>query len=290
MKKRLFLHATIGLVYCFNFSTVSCNRKEIQNIQARRDKILQKMKRDVASIYNKMEMTKQKRQTIPDIPHQICIETKKIASKKIKSEDCQEAKRDWAIAIKNGYFYPQDKTLRAIFDCRGNKGGYWFEGAVRYNFWKGMNVEASGSYFKKEGKALCSNECTQVSMPTCAFVLKYFFDCANGCECSKFSDKASFFVGGGLRLFFYKEKNNFLFVKQCLKEKRVGGTINLGFSCTFCKKYFIDLFFDYNFKTLKDCYNVCCDNTYGIYCCPSSFCKLDLGGAVVGIGLGCSFK
>ena len=38
----------------------------------------------------------------------------------------------WMLALKQGYFIPQDKTLRSIFDGCGSKGGYFVEGAVRY--------------------------------------------------------------------------------------------------------------------------------------------------------------
>ncbi len=66
--------------------------------------------------------------------------------------------------------------------------------------------------------------------------------------------------------------------------------VNFGFEYDVSKGFFIDLFFDYNFKKLKPG----CNNAYrslnedgARY--PSYFCDIDLGGLVVGIGLGHKF-
>jgi len=198
----------------------------------------------------------------------------------------------WAITLKNGYFYPQDKTLRNIFCRCGNKGGYWVEGAIRYNMWKGLDIEASGSYFKKDGKAICSNDCTTVRIPTFGLGLKYFFNLGDLGDDSKFLDKLSFFLGTGMRIFFYKEENCSCFVKKCVKETKVGGMVNVGFEYNLPKNFFLDLFFDYNFKEFKPCCNDCCTNCCNSLdgtCCPSCFDCLKIGGLVVGIGLGYKF-
>ncbi|MFC1841802.1 hypothetical protein ACFLYA_01900 [Candidatus Dependentiae bacterium] len=214
-----------------------------------------------------------------------------------------DADYDWAITIKNGYFYPRDKTLRKIFNRCGRKGGYWFEGAARYNIWKKMDIEASCSYFGKEGKALCGTECTKVKIPTLGLGLKYFFNCGDCCncccDCPDFLDKLSFFIGGGLRIFFYREHNASCFVKQCFKKTTAGGMVNIGCECDIRKGFFIQVFFDYNFKKLwAYCDNLCCNDSccndfccqgYPKTCCPSYFCNVDLGGSVVGIGLGYKF-
>jgi hypothetical protein len=76
---------------------------------------------------------------------------KQVGDKHRHHDRLGDADYDWAITIKNAYFYPQDCTLRQIFCQCGNKGGYWFEGAVRYNIWKRLDIEASGSYFGKGG-------------------------------------------------------------------------------------------------------------------------------------------
>ncbi|MFC1841621.1 hypothetical protein ACFLYA_00955 [Candidatus Dependentiae bacterium] len=205
----------------------------------------------------------------------------------------EEAGYDWAITIKNGYFHPRDKVLRCIFDRCGKKGGYWFEGAVRRNVWKRLDVEASGSYFRKEGKALCGTECTRVSIPTFGLGLKYFFSRR---DCSCCIDKFSFFVGTGLRVFFYKEKNGSPFVNPCFKKTTAGGMVNVGFEYDVREHFLINLFFDYNFKKLKPCDKNCCNQNCDPYrtgiltsCCPSYFCNVDLGGFVFGIGLGGKF-
>ena len=204
--------------------------------------------------------------------------------------NCEKKDRDWAITFKNGFFYPQDKTFRCIFDRCGSKGGYWPELALRYNCWKGMNVEASGSYFSREGRMLGGNECTKVKLPTLGLGLKYFMRDMDYCGCD-WRDRWSFFLGAGLRLFFYREENASPFILSCIKKTTVGGMVNAGFTVKACKRFFVDLFVDYNFKKLcLDCDDVCVqtDNITG--CCkPSYFCKLDLGGVVAGIGLGGNF-
>jgi len=194
----------------------------------------------------------------------------------------KKEKRRWAVTIKNGYFYPKDEVLRNIFCQCGKSGGYWIEGAVRYNMYKGLNLEASGSYFEKNGKALNGTACTKVKIPTIGLGLKYFLNCF---------DKVSFFAGAGVRIFFYNEKNESDEVKRCYKKTTVGGMVNFGCEVDVYKGFFVDLFFDYNFKKLTPCN---CDNCRSYNpntgtCCPSSFADLHIGGLVTGIGLGYKF-
>jgi len=202
-----------------------------------------------------------------------------------------------ALTIKNGFFYPQDSTLRDIFDRKSSKGGYWVEGALRYNFWKELNAEISGSYFSHKGIALCGTECTEIKLPTLGLGLKYFFrptDCCNCCN--NCFERVSFFVGGGLRVFFYHEHNNSPYVIQYIDKTVAGGMVNFGVEFDVCQCFFIDLFADYNFGKLKlDCNNTCCtscttaSSTDCGYCCPSYSYDLKLGGLVAGIGLGVKF-
>lgn len=210
--------------------------------------------------------------------------------KKEKVSEKHEADYDWAVTIKNGYFYPRDCNLRNIFCQCGSKGGYWFEGAVRYNLWKRLDIEASGSYFGKKGRALCGCECTKVKIPTFGLGLKYFFNFGDWSDSERMS-KVSFFLGAGLRVFFYSEKNDSCYVKRCYKKTTAGGMINFGFEFDVHEDFFIDLFFDYNFKKLKPCCNNdCCDLNVNGTCCPSCFVDLHLGGLATGIGLGYKFN
>jgi len=214
----------------------------------------------------------------------------KTKNKVEKKSEKNEADYDWAVTIKNGFFYPRDCVLRDIFCQCGSKGGYWIEGAVRYNLWKRLDIEASGSYFGKKGKALCGCECTKVKIPTFGLGLKYFFNFGDLSDNSDW-DKLSFFLGAGLRIFFYNEKNESCFVKRCYKETTVGGMVNFGFEYDVHEEIFLDLFFDYNFKKLKPCCNnnCCCTDDLSGTCCPSCFADLHIGGLVVGIGLGHKF-
>lgn len=230
------------------------------------------------------------------------------------NEDEEEERERWALTLKNGYFYPQECILREIFDRCGGKGGYWVEGAFRYRFWKGLNAEVSGSYFKHDGIALCGCECTEVKIPTLGLGLKYF------CECH---ERVEIFVGAGLRVFFYRERNCSPYVCQCVDETTVGGMVNVGVEFNVYKGFFIDLFADYNFKKLcPDCCNNCCGpcgtsccgsscetcctpccspcgtccNPCGTscgspcgMCCPSCCYEIHVGGFVGGIGIGYKF-
>jgi len=213
---------------------------------------------------------------------------------------CQSKDADycWAVTVKNGYFYPQDKTLRCIFDRCGSKGGYWFELAARRNVCKKLDFEMSGSYFKREGKALGSNICTEVKIPTIGLGLKYFFNRIDFCcdcdsNCCKYW---SFFLGAGLRIFLYRETNCSPYVYECVKETTAGGMVNAGFQFKLCKGLFLDLFADYNIKKLKlKCVDACkkC-GPYNTNCCCNANCGyfvpcIHLGGLVFGFGLGYAF-
>jgi len=250
-----------------------------------------------------------------------------LATEKNKINDNENEKYGVALTVKNGYFYPQEDVLRDIFDRNGSKGGYWVEGALRYNFWKGLNVEASGSYFKRKGYALCSPcsttccdtsccctpcwtcttnscnnccsscECTEVKIPTFGLGLKYFFECTKHIE---------FFVGAGLRLFFYHEQNYSPYVQQCVDKTVPGGMVNAGIEFNVYKGFFIDIFADYNFGKLNlDCCNnscypcttcdTCCVSNCNPCCSPCSPCcsscayDIHVGGFVGGIGIGYKF-
>lgn len=186
---------------------------------------------------------------------------------------------DITITIKNGYFYPQEKSLRNIFDKHGNKGGFWFEGAMRYDLYKGLNIETSGSYFKHDGYALCGNEKTTITIPTFGLGLKYF------CPAH---DKIVPFIGSGLRLFFYKEQNCSQYVTSFSKTV-VGGMINAGLEFKVHNGFFIDLAFDYNIAKLK---NNCCSAYFHnniLSCCPSCYNDIYIGGIIASIGIGYTF-
>jgi len=207
-----------------------------------------------------------------------------------EKKDCDKECKGVAFTFKNGFFYPQECRLRKIFDRCGSKGGYWPELALSYNFWKRMHVELSGSYFKRTGKILGSSERTEVSLPTLGLGLKYFF-CGKECDCccQGWCGRCSFFLGGGLRTFFYKEKNCSSYFLSCLKKTTVGGMINAGFRFRVYKGLFLDLFADYNFKTLKPSCFCRQKDSEKMSCKPSSFSCLKLGGLVAGIGLGYRF-
>jgi len=237
-----------------------------------------------ANLSKKTKKTSRKRLPKINVAPQTCIETQ-----------CEENNR-WALTFKNGFFYPQECILREIFDRCGSKGGYWPELAIRYNCWKELYIEASGSYFKREGRALNSDEWTEVSIPTFGFGLKYFFNQKDFYDdCDNWLDRCSFFLGGGLRVFFYREKSCPPFFPLCIKKTTVGGMVNAGFEVQVCKNLFIDLFVDYNIKKMYlDCddislpYNNQPNNVCGD-CCPSCIYDIHIGGLVAGVGIGCMF-
>jgi len=195
-----------------------------------------------------------------------------------------------AVTVKNGFFYPQD----------GNKGGYWVEGACSYTLWNALNAEASGSYFNHKRFVICNNRCSEVKLLTLGFGLKYFFCPATWSEncCGNFFERFTFFVGGGLRLFFYHELDNSAYAIQWLDKTVPGGMINLGIEFDILECMFIDLFVDYNIAkaTPKDgdvccapCCNPCTTQNVDCYPCCPCISELNLCGVVAGIGLGVKF-
>jgi len=217
--------------------------------------------------------------------------------------------------FKNGYFYPQDCVMRNIFDRCGSKGTYWIEGAARFPLLNNLKIEASGSYTHKKGMALNGNECIDFKMPTCAIAitylfqfkksidLKYKFYRANYCNSwDYFFERLSFFVGGGLRLFFYSERNGSAYVAQRVDKTTVGGMVNAGLEIDLWKGLFLDLFVDYNFgkvdldrndlcNTCNPCCTPCAPTTTVpcTTCCPSCCFDLNVGGVIGGIGIGYRF-
>ena len=187
------------------------------------------------------------------------------------------------LALKQGFFIPQEKTLRTMFDCCGSKGGYFVEGALRYNVWDCLYLELNGSYFGRKGRSVisttdnssdsCCNECGErisFKMPTIGFGIKYFY---------WFHDCISFYAGGGIKGFFVNIKNDSDYVPRCDKQNTVGGFIHTGLLFDVYKGLFIELFADYLGAKLK---------------CPRSNAdligyKLNVGGFAGGLGIGYSF-
>jgi hypothetical protein len=194
---------------------------------------------------------------------------------------CFAHEHGWSVALKQGYFVPQNKTLRTIFDGCGSKGGYFVEGALRYNVWKCLYVEMNASYFGHKGRALVSTtsdteesnnscctygECIKFKMPTFGAGLKYYF---------WFSDRTSFFVGAGLKGFFARIENDSPYVPHNDNQSSIGAFVHAGFLFDVYKGLSLELFGDYLGSRLK---------------CPwqntsSTRYKLDVSGFACGIGL-----
>ncbi len=224
----------------------------------------------------------------------------------------------FSVVLRNAYFYPQSDVLRKIFHRGGHSGGgYWVEGDVRCKVWEGCGnlvVEASGSYFQHRGKPIITpcpttplvqpvcEERTKVQIPTFGLGLKYFWSIINE-RCHHRLTDCSLFIGGGMRAFFYREFDNSPYVRRHVKKNTVGGMVDAGVQMEFCDRWLLELFFEYNIKTLKTkCEknnNNCNDKCNKLDCCftptlpntscPSARCDLNIGGPVFGIGLGYQF-
>jgi hypothetical protein len=180
--------------------------------------------------------------------------------------------------LKNGYFHPQEERLRSIFH-----GGYWVEGAILYDMYKGCNIEFVGSYFKKEGTAINSNTKTKITIPTLGLGLKYFW---------RHDKSVRPFLGTGGRIFFYREKNNSHYVAHRREETLAGGILNAGISFNPCKGLLIDLFADYTFAQVHPKNHCCAGKSLGneiSNCTPSCSYKTNIGGLIAGIGIGYTF-
>lgn len=190
----------------------------------------------------------------------------------------------WMASVKQGYFIPQEKTLRDTFKCCGSRGGYFIEGALRYNVWNCLYLELNGSYFGRKGRAVvttiasddsantCCKSCGEsvhFKMPTVGLGLKYFY---------WFHDCISFFAGGGIKGFFVRIKNDSPYVPSCDNQNAVGGFIHTGLLFDLYKGLSIELFADYLGSRLK---------------CPRSTAsinyKLDISGFAGGLGISYSF-
>jgi hypothetical protein len=204
----------------------------------------------------------------------------------ISSLSCAHEK-DWMVSLKQGYFVPQSKVLRSIFNCCGSKGGYFVEGALRYNVWHtichDLYIELNGSYFGRKGRSLLktldSHSCPQscecdnrvsFKVPTIGLGLKYFY---------WFHDRISFFIGGGIKGFFVRIKNDSPYVPPCDNKNTAGGFVSTGLLFDVYKGLFFELFADYLGARLK---------------CPCSDAaslgyKLNVGGFAGGLGIGYNF-
>ena len=193
----------------------------------------------------------------------------------------------WMFSVKQGYFVPQSDTLRDMFKCCGSSGGYFVEGAFRYDVYKGLNLELNSSYFGHNGRALATTvtgttscECAHSSscspyritfkMPTVGFGLKYFYN---------FHKHVSVFIGGGLKGFFVRIKNESPYVPCHDNGSAVGGFAHTGFLFDVYKGLTLELFADYLGTVLDSP----CDDT------GSTVSKLNVSGFAGGLGIGYKF-
>lgn len=220
-------------------------------------------------------------------------------------DSCNDYCYDWAVELKQGYFYPQDRYLRDMFKFRGSKGGYMVEGAARWRFWRGFNLELNGSYFSRQGCALvtsltstgtncscnpcgvscnscnvtcnancCSScdcnyragECVKYKLGTAGLSLKYYFEL---CQ----HDWLVPYLGAGAKLFLVRINNCSPYVCPCEHYRKVGGVVHAGLLCRICSGFFADIFMDYLGKSIN--YGNCCNNSCNVSCnsCCDSYCN-----------------
>ena len=197
----------------------------------------------------------------------------------------------WMFSVKQGYFVPQSDTLRDMFKCSGGPGGYFVEGALRWDVYKGLNLELNSSYFGHNGRALattittssscvchsssCSSGCCssyriEFKMPTVGFGLKYFYCFHNRCNV---------FIGGGIKGFFVRIKNESPYVPCHDNSSAVGGFVHAGLLFDIYKGLFLEVFADYLGSRLD----------YPCEDCSSCQYKLDVSGFAGGLGIGYKF-
>ncbi len=207
----------------------------------------------------------------------------------------------FSAVLKQGYFYPQDCTLSEMFKTGGgSKGGYYVEGAFRYDIAGNccrcineIDLEINGGYFSHKGHSLIyvldqassSTVCPpQVApcrcgepvcykLPMFGFGIKFLF----GDRCH---DWVNAFIGGGLKAFFMRTggpDTNAGIVRQVYK-RDVGGVLQTGLLFKVRHALLIELFLDYMART------TCCK------CLPGTpATSIKLGGVAAGIGIGVQF-
>jgi hypothetical protein len=200
--------------------------------------------------------------------------------------------QDWQIMIKQGFFFPHDNWLKLMLSsgCR-RPGGYLIEGAVRYRLCKQLFAELRGSWFQHVGHSIVQilSTTTDASttlpastnlyfgekmcyrLPTLGLGLKYFWDL--------FGDCLNIFGGAGVNVFFMRSMNSCQ--GCCAYESRncVGGCVGGGLQFKPLCNLVFELFADYLIKTLQPQKTSPCGYS----------CKINLGGLVTGVGIGCKF-
>lgn len=200
--------------------------------------------------------------------------------------------REWSLMIKQGYFYPQEESLRNIFRCRGTRGGYYIEADMRYHFCAGFNIEINGSYFSHKGCSLicaydfiCSNGISICQSkqktkflcgdqlcfrnPAIGFGLKYIYD---------YCYSMSFLCGIGIKLFFVAIDTQYPYVLSHESKFAPGIYIQTGIMTNPCMGFLLEFFADYLYGHMGS----------GLTCCSNSY-AINVGGLVMGIGLGYRF-
>ena len=152
--------------------------------------------------------------------------------------------------VKGNYFYPREKAFKDIYG-----GGLVYGGEISVGIWKNLDIWIGGYCFSKNGELSFTGEETSLQIVPLGGGLKYRIN----------TGVLSFYGGGGVNYFNYKESN----VIGDVKSGAAGFVIKMGAYLKPVDKFLIDIFVEYSYCRIT----------------PADF-TIDIGGIKAGIGIG----
>lgn len=176
--------------------------------------------------------------------------------------------KDVLLEFKVASFFPTDQCLKNIY----GKAAALFGPEVTFQFADDCNLYGFGSldFLVKSGYSVGLCDSTTLYMIPAAIGLKYLFPFSVG----------DFYVGLGFQPVNVVTTNCSEYVQQSTSQWAFGGIAKIGCFFDVARDFFVDLFLDYSFATIKGC-NTCSDQVDPL--------KIKVSGVILGAGLGYRF-
>lgn len=178
---------------------------------------------------------------------------------------CLLSAHDWALEVRGGYFWPQQRVVREIYHHGG--GEVELEG-MKWVY-KGLNVWANVNYFPRSGQSIGPGDSTRINLVPLSWGVKYFFPLVAGLDV---------YLGGGASYTFVRIKDNSCFVEEHVSKGGFGGVGKFGVAYTFNNHLFLDLFADYYSRMRFHPKNPCIEGF-----------SVNFGGIRTGLGIGMAY-
>ena len=169
--------------------------------------------------------------------------------------------------FKPSYFFFPNHLMKHVY----NKGGFEMQGSISAPCCDYLYAYGSIGYRKAQGRALNSDEKTNLTVLPIDIGLKPIFN---------FHERFYCFFAIGPRYFYFRQHNNSPYVNPLVKGSGIGFFVNTGFEALLTERFLVGVFGEYSYE--KKSIQSQIPNVY-------SNGSVQMGGLAFGVSLGYAF-